>query len=56
MSFGKGCHVDHLGMDFAGVTDEDTWACPYCHIVFKKNTVKKKDLKPTHGSHPHPTH
>jgi len=51
--YGKGCHFDHLGMEFAGVDDAETWACPYCHLVFKKPTEEK--VKPN-GSHSDPAH
>ena len=34
--FSKGCLFKHLDLEPAGVADENTWACPYCHLVFKR--------------------
>lgn len=53
--FGKGCQINHLDMQPAGVKDEKTWACPYCHLVFKKQKPLKRSTK-KHGSYPDATH
>lgn len=45
--FGKGCRFNHTKLNFAGVDDKDTWACPYCHLVFQKpkTRAQKKHIE-----------
>lgn len=49
MIFREACRELHPENDFAGVNDLNTWACPFCHIVFK-HAPKRKNLN---GSRTH---
>ena len=41
MMFGKGCKFNHQSLRFAGVNDKDTWACPYCHLIFQRPKTRE---------------